>query len=133
MLQNEVILLFLLLIPSSFLLSQSSNNLDKLSEGLKKEWLQKEKTEVIIQFHDQKMDLSSYRSSWDKSQKGSFIFKALQENTSISQYAVQKWLSDKGISFKSNMLVNALLVTLSKEQITYLAKRSDIAFVYDNP
>jgi subtilisin family serine protease len=79
------------------------------------------------------MDLSSYRSSWDKSQKGSFIFKALEENTRISQYAVQKWLTSKNISFKSNMLVNALLVTLSKEQITYLAKRYDIAFIYDNP
>jgi hypothetical protein len=39
-------------------------------------------------------------SSWDKSQKGSFIFKALQENARISQYAVQKWLTDKGISYK---------------------------------
>ena len=133
MLQNEVILLFLLLIPSSFLLSQSSNNLDKLSEGLKKEWLQKEKTEVIIQFHDQKMDLSSYRSSWDKSQKGSFIFKALQENTSISQYAVQKWLSDKGISFKSNLLVNALLVSLDKSQVYEVINRKEVAFIYSNP
>jgi len=133
MLQNKVILLFLLLIPSSFLLSQSSNNLDKLSEGLKKEWLKNEKIEVIIQFHDQKIDFSSYRSSWDKTQKGSFIFKRLQENARISQYAVQKWLTDKGISFKSNLLINALLVTLSKEQITYLARRSDIAFLYDNP
>jgi hypothetical protein len=88
-----------------------------LSEGLKKEGLKKEKTEVIIQFHDQKMDLSSYRSSWDKSQKGSFIFKALQENTRISQNAVQKWLTDKGISFKSNMLVNALLVTSQKSKL----------------
>lgn len=133
MLQNKVILLFLLLIPSSFLLSQSSNNLDKLSEGLKKEWLKNEKIEVIIQFHDQKTDFSSYRSSWDKTQKGSFIFKRLQENAHISQYAVQKWLTDKGISFKSNLLINALLVTLSKEQITFLARRSDIAFLYDNP
>lgn len=133
MLQNKVNLLFLLLIPSSFLLSQSSNNLDKLSEGLKKKWLKNEKIEVIIQFHDQKIDFSSFRSSWDKTQKGSFIFKRLQENARISQYAVQKWLTDKGISFKSNLLINALLVTLSKEQITYLARRSDIAFLYDNP
>jgi serine protease AprX len=133
MLQNKVILLFLLLIPSSFLLSQSSNNLDKLSEGLKKEWLQKEKTEVIIQFHDQKMDLSSYRSSWDKSQKGSFIFKALQENTSISQYAVQKWLTGKNISFKSNLLVNALLVSLDKSQVYEVINRKEVAFIYSNP
>ena len=133
MLHNKVILLLIFPIYCSFLFSQPSNNFYKLSEGLKKEWLKKEKIEVIIQFQDQKMDLSSYRSSWDKSQKGSFIFKTLQENTRISQNAVQKWLTDKGISFKSNMLVNALLVTLSKEQITYLAKRSDIAFVYDNP
>ena len=133
MLHNKVILLFLLLIPSSFLLSQSSNNLDKLSEGLKKEWLQKEKTEVIIQFHDQKMDLSSYRSSWDKSQKGSFIFKALQENTSISQYAVQKWLTGKNISFKSNLLVNALLVSLDKSQVYEVINRKEVAFIYSNP
>ncbi|MDP4852305.1 MAG: hypothetical protein NWR22_03885, partial [Saprospiraceae bacterium] len=133
MLHNKVILLLVFPFYCSFLFSQSLNNLHKLSEGLKNEWLKKEKTEVIIQFHDQKIDLSSYRSSWDKSQKGSFIFKALQENARISQYTVQKWLTDKGISSKSNMLVNALLVTLSKEQITYLAKRPDIAFIYDNP
>lgn len=133
MLKTKVILLFLLLISNAFLFSQSSNNQDKLSGGLKREWLKEEKTEVIIQFHDQKIDFSSYRSSWDKTQKGSYIFKKLQENAHISQYAVQKWLTDKGISFKSNLLINALLVTLSKEQITYLARRSDIAYLYDNP
>ena len=98
MLHYKVILLLVFPFYCSFLFSQPSNNLHKLSDGLKNEWLKKEKTEVIIQFHDQKMDLSSYRSSWDKSQKGSFIFKTLQENTRISQYAVQKWLTDKGIS-----------------------------------
>ncbi len=131
--KSKVILLLIFLIYCSFLFSQPSNNLYKLSEGLKKEWLKKEKTEVIIQFHDQKMDLSSYRSYWDKSQKGSFIFKALQENTRISQFAVQKWLTDKRISFKSNMLVNALLVSLDKPQVYEVINRKEVAFIYDNP
>jgi subtilisin family serine protease len=131
--KSKVILLLIFLIYCSFLFSQPSNNLYKLSEGLKKEWLKKEKTEVIIQFHDQKMDLSSYRSYWDKSQKGSFIFKALQENTRISQSAVQKWLTDKRISFKSNMLVNALLVSLDKPQVYEVINRKEVAFIYDNP
>ena len=131
--KSKVILLLIFLIYCSFLFSQPSNNLYKLSEGLKKEWLKKEKTEVIIQFHDQKMDLSSYRSYWDKSQKGSFIFKALQENTRISQFAVQKWLTDKSISFKSNVLVNALLVSLDKPQVYEVINRKEVAFIYDNP
>ena len=131
--KSKIILLLIFLIYCSFLFSQPSNNLYKLSEGLKKEWLKKEKTEVIIQFHDQKMDLSSYRSYWDKSQKGSFIFKALQENTRISQFAVQKWLTDKRISFKSNMLVNALLVSLDKPQVYEVINRKEVAFIYDNP
>ena len=131
--KSKVILLLIFLIYCSFLFSQPSNNLYKLSEGLKKEWLKKEKTEVIIQFHDQKMDLSSYRSYWDKSQKGSFIFKALQENTRISQFAVQKWLTDKRISFKSNVLVNALLVSLDKPQVYEVINRKEVAFIYDNP
>ncbi|MFN9681812.1 MAG: hypothetical protein ACK56V_09410, partial [Bacteroidota bacterium] len=70
MLHNKVILLLIFPIYCSFLFSQPSNNFYKLSEGLKKEWLKKEKIEVIIEFQDQKMDFSSYRSSWDKSQKG---------------------------------------------------------------
>jgi subtilisin family serine protease len=131
--KSKVILFLIFLIYCSFLFSQPSNNLYKLSEGLKKEWLKKEKTEVIIQFHDQKMDLSSYRSYWDKSQKGSFIFKALQENTRISQFAVQKWLTDKSISFKSNVLVNALLVSLDKPQVYEVINRKEVAFIYDNP
>lgn len=133
MLHNKVILLLVFLIYCSFLFSQPSNNLYKLSEGLKKEWLKKDKTEVIIQFHDQKMELSSYSSYWDKSQKGSFIFKALQENTRISQYAVQKWLTGKNISFKSNLLVNALLVSLNKSQVYEVINRKEVAFIYDNP
>ena len=133
MLHNKVILLLIFLIYCSFLFSQPSNNLYKLSEGLKKEWLKKEKTEVIIQFHDQKMDLSSYRSNWEKSQKGSFIFNALQENARISQYSVQKWLIDKGISYKSNVLVNALLVSLDKSQVYEVINRKEVAFIYDNP
>lgn len=116
-----------------FSFSQPSNNLYKLSEGLKKEGLKKEKTEVIIQFQDQKLDLSSYKSHWDKNQKGSYIFKALQENTRISQYAVQKWLTDKGISFTSNVLINALLVTLNKSQVYEVINRKEVAFIYDNP
>ena len=131
--KSKVILFLIFLIYCSFLFSQPSNNSYKLSEGLKKEWLKKEKTEVIIQFHDQKMDLSSYRSYWDKSQKGSFIFKALQENTRISQFAVQKWLTDKSISFKSNVLVNALLVSLDKPQVYEVINRKEVAFIYDNP
>ena len=59
MLHNKVILLLVFPFYCSFLFSQPSNNLYKLSEGLKKEWLKKDKTEVIIQFHDQKMELSS--------------------------------------------------------------------------
>ena len=133
MLQTKVILLLIFPIYCSFLFSQPSNNLYKLSEGLKKEWLKKDKSEVIIQFHDQKMDLSSYRSHWDKNQKGSFIFKALQENARISQYAVQKWLTDKGISYKSNVLVNALLVSLDKSQVYEVINRKEVAFIYDNP
>ena len=133
MLHNKVILLLVFPFYCSFLFSQPSNNLYKLSEGLKKEWLKKDKTEVIIQFHDQKMELSSYSSYWDKSQKGSFIFKALQENTRISQYAVQKWLTGKNISFKSNLLVNALLVSLNKSQVYEVINRKEVAFIYDNP
>lgn len=79
------------------------------------------------------MDLSSYKSHWDKNQKGSYIFKALQENTRISQYAVQKWLTDKGISFTSNVLINALLVTLNKSQVYEVINRKEVAFIYDNP
>jgi len=131
--KSKVILLLIFLIYCSFLFSQPSNSSYKLSEGLKKEWLKKEKKEVIIQFHDQKMDLSSYRSHWDKNQKGSFIFKALQENARISQYAVQKWLIDKGISYKSNVLVNALLVSLDKSQVYEVINRKEVAFIYDNP
>jgi len=133
MFKSKVIFLLIFTIYCSFLFSQPSNNLYKLSEGLKKEGLKKEKTEVIIQFQDQKIDLSSYRSYWDKSQKGSFIFKALQENARISQYDVQKWLTAKGISFKSNVLVNALLVSLNKSQVYEVINRKEVAFIYDNP
>jgi subtilisin family serine protease len=133
MFKSKVIFLLIFTIYCSFLFSQPSNNLYKLSEGLKKEGLKKEKTEVIIQFQDQKIDLSSYRSYWDKSQKGSFIFKALQENARISQYDVQKWLTAKGISFKSNVLVNALLVSLNKSQVYEVINRKEVAYIYDNP
>lgn len=126
-------ILFWFLLCGSFMFAQLSNNQIKLSDGLKNEFLYKEKVEVIIQFHDLKLNLSAYRAAWEKSQKGTFIFNALEENTRISQYSVQKWLSNKGISFKSNVLINAILVTLNKSQVFEILQRKEIAFIYDNP
>ena len=45
MLHNKVILLLVFPFYCSFLLSQPSDNLHKLRDGLKNEWLKKEKTE----------------------------------------------------------------------------------------
>lgn len=131
--KNKVFLPFIFLFSSALVFSQSNNYQEKLSTGLKNELLIKEKTEVIIQFHDLKLNLSDYKTNWDKSQKGTYIFNALQENTRISQNEVQKWLRDKGLPFKSNLLINAILVTLDKEQINFLLKRREVAFLYDNP
>ncbi|MFM7090583.1 MAG: hypothetical protein ACKOZZ_07225, partial [Bacteroidota bacterium] len=78
-------ILFWFLLCGSFMFAQLSNNQIKLSDGLKNEFLYKEKVEVIIQFHDLKLNLSAYRAAWEKSQKGTFIFNALEENTRISQ------------------------------------------------
>jgi subtilisin family serine protease len=133
MFKNSTWLLFFSLISHSFLPAQLSNHPDKLSVGLKNELLKKDKVEVIIQFHDLSLDLSAYRESWGKAQKGTYIFNALRENTRISQYPVQKWLSEKGISFTSNVLINALLVSLNTSQIYALTHRKEIAFLYDNP
>jgi subtilisin family serine protease len=113
--------------------SQSLNYQEKLSNGVKNELLKSEKIDVIIQFHDLNLNLSSYKSNWDKTQKGSYIFNALQENTRISQNEVQKWFNNKGIPFKSNVLINAILVSLDKEQINLVVRRPEVAYLYDNP
>lgn len=133
MLKNKVLLLLFYFINVSLVFSQSLNYQEKLSNGVKNELLKSEKIDVIIQFHDLKLNLSSYKSNWDKTQKGTYIFNALQENTSISQNEVQKWFNNKGIPFKSNVLINAILVSLDKEQINLVVRRPEVAYLYDNP
>jgi subtilisin family serine protease len=133
MLKNKVLLLLFYFIQVSLIFSQSLNYQEKLSNGVKNELLKSEKIDVIIQFHDLKLNLSSYKSNWDKTQKGTYIFNALQENTRISQNEVQKWFNNKGIPFKSNVLINAILVSLDKEQINLVVRRPEVAYLYDNP
>jgi len=133
MLKNKVLLLLFYFINFSLVFSQSLNYQEKLSNGVKNELLKSEKIDVIIQFHDLNLNLSSYKSNWDKTQKGSYIFNALQENTRISQNEVQKWFNNKGIPFKSNVLINAILVSLDKEQINLVVRRPEVAYLYDNP
>ena len=133
MLKNKVLLLLFYFIHVSLVFSQSLNYQEKLSNGVKNELLKSEKIDVIIQFHDLKLNLSSYKSNWDKTQKGTYIFNALQENTRISQNEVQKWFNNKGIPFKSNVLINAILVSLDKEQINLVVRRPEVAYLYDNP
>jgi len=133
MLKNKVLLLLFYFINVSLVFSQSLNYQEKLSNGVKNELLKSEKIDVIIQFHDLNLNLSSYKSNWDKTQKGSYIFNALQENTRISQNEVQKWFNNKGIPFKSNVLINAILVSLNKEQINLVVRRPEVAYLYDNP
>jgi len=133
MLKNKVLLLLFYFINVSLVFSQSLNYQEKLSNGVKNELLKSEKIDVIIQFHDLNLNLSSYKSNWDKTQKGSYIFNALQENTRISQNEVQKWFNNKGIPFKSNVLINAILVSLDKEQINLVVRRPEVAYLYDNP
>ena len=133
MLKNKVLLLLFYFINVSLVFSQSLNYQEKLSNGVKNELLKSEKIDVIIQFHDLKLNLSSYKSNWDKTQKGTYIFNALQENTRISQNEVQKWFNNKGIPFKSNVLINAILVSLDKEQINLVVRRPEVAYLYDNP
>jgi len=133
MLKNKVLLLLFYFMNVSLVFSQSLNYQEKLSNGVKNELLKSEKIDVIIQFHDLNLNLSSYKSNWDKTQKGSYIFNALQENTRISQNEVQKWFNNKGIPFKSNVLINAILVSLDKEQINLVVRRPEVAYLYDNP
>ena len=133
MLKNKVLLLLFYFMNVSLVFSQSLNYQEKLSNGVKNELLKSEKIDVIIQFHDLKLNLSSYKSNWDKTQKGTYIFNALQENTRISQNEVQKWFNNKGIPFKSNVLINAILVSLDKEQINLVVRRPEVAYLYDNP
>jgi len=131
--KNKVLLLLFYFIHVQLVFSQTLNYQEKISIGIKNELKMKEKTDVIIQFHDLKLNISAYNPNWDKTQKGTYIFNALQENTRISQNEVQKWLKNKGIPFKSNLLINAILVSLDKEQINFVVSRQEVAFLYDNP
>jgi subtilisin family serine protease len=133
MLKNSAFFLLFLLISTAFAFSQSARGQEKLSAGVKSALSKKDKVDVIIQFHDLRLNLSAYRSNWDKNQKGTYIFQALQENARISQAAVQNWLQRSHIPYKENVLVNALLVSLSGEQINLLIRRPEVAFLYDNP
>jgi len=125
-------LFFLFFVP--FLLAaQENSGWQKVSTDLLTRYSATERLPVIIRFHDLNLDLSAWDVRWTKEQKGMYIFSALARNANRSQQSTLDWLRRQGLPFQRNLLVNALLADLTREQVGSLSRRTEIAALMYNP
>src|SRR5215216_3039437 len=88
--------------------------------------------EFFVVLTDQ-ADLSQAASLQTKADKGRYVYNTLLTKSQTTQGPVLQWLRERGLEHRSFYIVNAILVTGSREIAETLAARPDVARVEGNP
>src|SRR5439155_4127300 len=91
-----------------------------------------QQAEFFVVLTDQ-ADLSGAAALPTKSEKGRYVYDALWNKSQVTQGPILQWLSERGLAHRSFYIVNAILVTGSREIAEALAARQDVARVEGNP
>jgi subtilisin family serine protease len=91
-----------------------------------------QQAEFFVVLADQ-ADLSGARGLTTKNEKNRYVYDALRNKSQATQGPILQWLSERGLKHQSFYIVNAILVTGSREIAEALAARPDVARVEGNP
>ena len=91
-----------------------------------------QQAEFFVVLADQ-ADLSPAASLATKTEKGRFVYQALQNKAQTTQGSILQWLRDRGLEHQSFYIVNAILVKGTLQVAEALAARPDVARVEGNP
>src|SRR6266481_7587110 len=91
-----------------------------------------QQAEFFVVLADQ-ADLSGAAALPTKSEMGRYVYDALRNKSQATQGPILQWLSERGLKHQSFYIVNAILVTGSREIAEALAARQDVARVEGNP
>src|SRR5215472_12461235 len=78
-------------------------------------------------------DLSGAAALPTKNEKGRYVYDALWNKSQATQGPILQWLNERELKHQSFYIVNAILVTGSREIAETLAARPDVARVEGNP
>lgn len=87
--------------------------------------------EFLVFLADQP-DLSAAYGMTDWSERGWFVYRTLKDNAERSQRDVRAWLEQRGRSYRSFWIVNALAVEGTEADVQALAARADVALLRAN-
>jgi subtilisin family serine protease len=91
-----------------------------------------QQAEFFVVLADQ-ADLSGAAALPTKNEKGAYVYNALWSKSQATQGPIQQWLRERGLKYQSFYIVNAILVTGSRDIAEALAAREDVARVEGNP
>jgi serine protease AprX len=91
-----------------------------------------QQAEFFVVLADQ-ADLSGAATLQTKNEKGRYVRDALWNKSQATQGPILQWLRERGLEHQSFYIVNAILVTGSREIAEALANRPDVARVEGNP
>jgi hypothetical protein len=78
-------------------------------------------------------DLSHAESLQTKAEKGRYVYDTLLDKSRTTQGPILQWLRERGLKHQSFYIVNAILVTGTREIAEALAARLDVARIEGNP
>jgi len=78
-------------------------------------------------------DLSGAAALPTKNERGRYVYDALRNKSQATQGPILQWLSERGLNYQPFYIVNAILVTGSRDIAEGLAARQDVARIEGNP
>jgi len=78
-------------------------------------------------------DLSQADSLQTKAEKGRYVYETLSNKSQTTQRPILRWLRERGLKYQSFYIVNAILVTGTREIAEALAARHDVTRIEGNP
>ena len=91
-----------------------------------------QQAEFFVVLSDQ-ADLSGAAALPTKNEKGRYVYDALSNKSQTTQGPILQWLRERGLEHRSFYIINAILVTGSRDIAEALAARPDVARVEGNP
>jgi hypothetical protein len=91
-----------------------------------------QQAEFLVVLADQ-ADLSGAAALSTKAEKARYVHDALWNKSQATQGSILQWLNERGLEHQAFYIVNAILVTGSREIAEALAARPDVARVEGNP
>src|SRR5262245_6840247 len=78
-------------------------------------------------------DLGPAASLQTKAEKGRFVYSTLLNKAQTTQGPILQWLRERGLEHRSFYIINAILVTGTRQVAEALAARPDVARIEGNP